>query len=615
MKKVLILLLLCVARVEAVAELPRDLECLKQVSGPLTDAQRSLIIDHCLKDGGWKDVADQLVTGIIPNISSGDLTKPNLVERLRLAQVLLWLETGRHEDNAQARIDSKSNGSLIATIPAEQWRAIFRLPELINSLGETVVPLDDLEGVFRVLADLIGKNPKAVADYPALAAAYAVVYDQKLPPSWPPILYNARSRAPLVADNWCDSFAYFIAQAEKKGFAARLRGLRADELKFVVDAPIDPAEFRWALKNVPINPGDVGAAFFMVKYDLTRIAKTAGGERALEWHYPDYTLASIKKNGGVCGDQAYFAWLVGKANGVPTIFLTGRGNEGGHAWVGFLAHKNKWNIDSGRYTEQRYITGTAIDPQTWEKITDHELALISSRMTLSQKYINSSLLLTLAKLLPEKRDQERMQLVADAAKECPDNYRIWQFNEARLHRTPDSKALKEFYLGMAAEFKNTPDIRSYAQRKLVEAYRKMGDNTSADQLEKKLVTRNKNDRADISIATASGMITDKIKSGSKDDAFRLYRKSVQDFKKDAGIVASDMVRPVVIAFSEAGDEDLAVKALAVACRELTPSYFGMIEDMIEGIANDVDVPIKSQHPNQYGGRTLEVDAKAHSKAK
>ena len=80
-------------------------------------------------------------------------------------------------------------------------------------------------------------------------------------------------------------------------------------------------------------------------------------------------------------------------------------------------------------------------------------------------------------------------------------------------------------------------------------------------------------------------------------------------------MASDMVRPVVLAFREADEADLTVKALAVACRELTPSYFGMIEDMIESIANDVDVPIKSQRPNQYGGRTLDVDAKAHSKAK
>lgn len=615
--KTLLPILICIMRLTAFAEMPTALEFLKRPCGDLTDAQRVLIVDHCIKSGEWKDIADALVAGITPAIRGGDVIKPGLVEKLRLAQILFWLGNGRHEGvlatEAGKGVSGKS-GNLYASVTEESLRAILCQRELVDSLGDSVMPSDNLTGVFAVLADLLEKNPKVMSEYPNLAVACAIVFDQPPPSRWPPICYCSRDLAPVIEKGWVASCAYFMEQAGKKDIANRLRNLKASELKFVVDAHLDPSEFRWALKNVHLAKEDIGEAFFMVKYDKTRLKRTEAGNRDSDWIHKEYTLASIIKNGGLCGDQAYFAWVVGKAYVVPTIFFTGTGKEGGHAWVGFLEHKNTWSIDSGRYTSQRFITGSAMDPQTWSPITDHELQFMTSRTMMNQKFINSSLMLTLAQLLPDNKSSERMQLVADAGRECPANYQVWLFKERQLLLANNTKELKELYQGMAVQFKNVPDMRSYAQSRLSEVFRKSGDSTAADQIEKKMVTHNKNDRVDISIAAACNMIQDKIKSGAAEDAFRLYRKSMQAFRNDPGLLSTDLIAPVVLAFRDAGEMQLVEKALAAACRELTPSTLGSIEDTIVRVGRSVGVNIKAQKPNKYGGRTLEVDSIARSKA-
>ena len=38
-----------------------------------------------------------------------------------------------------------------------------------------------------------------------------------------------------------------------------------------------------------------------------------------------------------------------------------------------------WELDAGRYAEQRFVTGYARDPQTWGEFSDHELKFLSER--------------------------------------------------------------------------------------------------------------------------------------------------------------------------------------------------------------------------------------------
>ena len=67
--------------------------------------------------------------------------------------------------------------------------------------------------------------------------------------------------------------------------------------------------------------------------------------------------------------------IAGKARGLPTLFFTGQGADGGHAWFGYMKSDNRWELDCGRYKNQNYAVGQALDPQTWLPVSDHELEI------------------------------------------------------------------------------------------------------------------------------------------------------------------------------------------------------------------------------------------------
>ena len=45
--------------------------------------------------------------------------------------------------------------------------------------------------------------------------------------------------------------------------------------------------------------------------------------------------------------------MVGKAKGVPTLLFRGVGLDGRHAWFGFLDSDGHWELDCGRYADQK----------------------------------------------------------------------------------------------------------------------------------------------------------------------------------------------------------------------------------------------------------------------
>jgi hypothetical protein len=62
------------------------------------------------------------------------------------------------------------------------------------------------------------------------------------------------------------------------------------------------------------------------------------------------------------------------------------GNNGNHAWVGFLDNRGRWDFTVGRYEESKFVTGITFDPQTWDPPTDHQLAMMSERFRINPKF-------------------------------------------------------------------------------------------------------------------------------------------------------------------------------------------------------------------------------------
>jgi len=115
-------------------------------------------------------------------------------------------------------------------------------------------------------------------------------------------------------------FTFYAESNEKKQLAWNLTQLPAEHLKFVVDSAVSLDELRWAQKQVRNPKSDFSGVYSSIRYDEERV-----NAQTFHWPYPVYSLADIRKNGGICIDQAYFAWLAGKANGIPTLLFMERG--------------------------------------------------------------------------------------------------------------------------------------------------------------------------------------------------------------------------------------------------------------------------------------------------
>jgi hypothetical protein len=236
-----------------------------------------------------------------------------------------------------------------------------------------LAPQDNLPAAFQILNALHRRDPVKFARYSSLALAIALVHDVPPPPHWPHGQVSATA-LPRKMNAPSEVFDWWIAEDVAGRTFHRLSRLQADELKFVVDAAAPLAELKWTQQVADYPLSHLDRAYTMVRYRQDRIANNNP-----VWPGATYKLHDILKAGGICVDQAYFATETGKARGVPTLFFTGAGDDGRHAWFGFLDTAQKWKFDVGRYAEQRFVTGHALDPQTWRRISDHELKFLAER--------------------------------------------------------------------------------------------------------------------------------------------------------------------------------------------------------------------------------------------
>ncbi|MBX3405397.1 MAG: hypothetical protein KF869_01430 [Phycisphaeraceae bacterium] len=168
-------------------------------------------------------------------------------------------------------------------------------------------------------------------------------------------------------------FDYLAGNAGRMVFDPRQ--LPTELLTYVVNtrAPID--ELRWALQNYAGNRM-IGRVYSTIIYDTA--AFRYGREKKIWQTDGGYTLQNIRKVGGVCEEQAYFAAHCGKAIGVPTVEVSVTGPDVSHAYVGYLVRGGKgaaWDFREGRYDEYEDIRGNVTDPQTGARISHSHVGL------------------------------------------------------------------------------------------------------------------------------------------------------------------------------------------------------------------------------------------------
>lgn len=205
------------------------------------------------------------------------------------------------------------------------------------------------------------------ADFANLVAAFCTTYDG-----------SANAKGPSINTERVERlFDHFTANAPRMAFGPQTPTAL---LAYVVD--LDPRvtydDLAWALRGYAGNRA-VGKLYHTIVYDT--LAFKRGVPKKVEQAPGGINLQNIRKYGGVCAEQAMFAANVGKAIGVPTVVVSARGSDLGHAWVGYLkdvgSNRHEWDFDEGRYKEYRDIRGDVIDPQSGKRIPDGYVGLTS----------------------------------------------------------------------------------------------------------------------------------------------------------------------------------------------------------------------------------------------
>ncbi len=238
-------------------------------------------------------------------------------------------------------------------------------PALAQELAMTVGPGDNAECICQVLGRLIEKFGETPGDLPAFTAAICVVYDN------PHTAAATRPKETPKTIDPVDVFGYFVANSGRMLFG--LNDLPPQLMVYMVDTRATVEELEWAL-NAHAGDHAVGGRYKDITYD-SAAEKFDKPKKIADL---PYTLENIRKVGGVCEEQAYFAAGVGKAIGDPATMVTGRSATMGHAWVGFLQQRGAgvgWNMKEGHYNEYEKLQGFVDDPQTGRSISDDELAL------------------------------------------------------------------------------------------------------------------------------------------------------------------------------------------------------------------------------------------------
>lgn len=361
-----------------------------------------------------------------------------------------------------------------------------------------VSPVDYLPKVFSILDQLHRADPARFKAHANLALAIALVFDVPPPPNWPhgqvsPAALPRNFAEPLAA------FAWWLKQEQLGRTYHRFSRLGVDELKFVIDTAAPFAELEWAAKMADYPLGQLDRAYTMVRYRNDRVANNVPN-----WPGATYRLADILKEGGICCDQAYFATQVGKARGVPTLFFHGAGNDGRHAWFGFLDGNQKWQLNAGRYAEQRFVTGYARDPQTWREISDHELQFLSERFRALPSYRQSQVQTAFAADLLSGGDAVAAGVAARKAVSFERrNQAAWDTLVAAAQASGrEAKTIEALWREAALAFQRNFDLEAFYIARVADSLRARGQVSEADAELRRIADKNKSGRSDLTVQQA-----------------------------------------------------------------------------------------------------------------
>ena len=434
---------------------------------------------------------------------------------------------------------------------------------------ENLRPEDNATEAVQILMQIQMAHPESIKELPCLAVAIALVFDQPFPRNWP----HHQVSHKLVPLEKVDPVRRMHQMTEfqvARRYLTDLRDFTVSELKFIVDHPLIDSEMEWARKNVTASRSGYSKVFSSIRYDIPRYESNQ-----LMWPYGIYLFSEIKSRGGICVDQAYFAAMTGKAKGLPTLYFSGQGDDGGHAWFGYMDSPGHWETDCGRYESQNYPVGNAVDPQTWKPISDTELIFLAKSRERSVGFQQAKLYTDLARTVV--RDDASRWLDAALAVQ-PEFLPAWYLQGELLEEGKASpEVMRDFWSRFTKRFATFPDLRVVGQEKLLQLAKARGDDQEVKSLSRQIQVQNRTRRFDLGIGSAAAEVGEKIESGNWGDAQAAFRKALREFKGQAG---GNLYYGLVVPFVESalaeGQVSVAKSSLAEAKRILRPAKDSLV---------------------------------------
>lgn len=254
----------------------------------------------------------------------------------------------------------------------------------MTELGLLVDEQDKASAVVRVAMELMTQRGAEVERFPSLAAAICVVHDL---PEGSTYTMRVNENNP-VGPGALAIFDFFVNNAGTM-FISPDR-LPASSLVYVVDVSESVEQLQWAHNTYRTSPG-IDQRFFEIMYDYEHYRQ---GKTKRVTEAGDYSLKQIKKYGGVCADQAYYAMSVAKACGIPSGYVVAKGADVSHAWVGFLEVRGRranWNFDAGRYPDYQNLRGNLRDPQTGGRVSDGRVGILGSAVSATSQQVHHAM--------------------------------------------------------------------------------------------------------------------------------------------------------------------------------------------------------------------------------
>ncbi len=388
----------------------------------------------------------------------------------------------------------------------------------VEEVCEALKPQDNVGRIFRQWFELWQEDSSCRDKYWRLALACALAFQR-------PIDYQPEIGV-HGSVNVKERYRYYRDAAEGARLCAPIAEMATWELLWVVDAPVPTSELEWARTNARLSRAGWGQAYSSIRYRMDRAMLSTN-------IYKNYTLAEIRQKGGICGDQAYFAAMTAKANGIPAMIITGQGDRGPHAWFGYEATTQDWNLKTGRYKGDKYPAGATTDPQTHERIKEPTLELLTDPQRRQPAWKTATRLVWLSEILNKNGQSKEAREALESAVAGSSRHLVacrTLCETLKLAAVPPVK-IQEQFSAMRTTFARYPDTIATINQWEIDLLKSSTNTVALVEAMKRQYRGLKfhgNERTDLQIENITKQAELLVNAGNIDAADKVYRKAFQD---------------------------------------------------------------------------------------